>query len=68
MQAWNQTVDIAMGTKNETGATIISADPPATAKNTTYVEKALTELRAEGVDVDGKSFKPATVTLQKGGA
>ena len=32
------------------------------------VEKALGELKAEGVDVEGKSFKPLTVTLQKGGA
>src|SRR3954469_25976042 len=67
-QAWGQTVGIAKGTKNETGATIISADPPETAKNTTYVEKALAELKSEGVDVEGKNFKPATVSLQKGGA
>jgi NitT/TauT family transport system substrate-binding protein len=66
--AWGRTVGIAKGTKNETGATIISADPPETAKNTTYVQKALSELKAEGVDVEGKSFVPATVTLQKGGA
>jgi len=66
--AWTRTVGIAKGTKNETGATIISADPPETAKNTTYVEKALAELKSEGVDVEGKNFKPATVSLQKGGA
>ena len=66
--AWTRTVGIAKGTKNETGATIISADPPETAKNTTYVEKALTELKAEGVDVEGKGFTPVTVTLEKGGA
>src|SRR4051794_34939599 len=66
--AWTRTVGIAKGTKNETGATIISADPPETAKNTTYVEKALGELKSEGVDVEGKNFKPATVSLQKGGA
>ena len=67
-QAWGQTVGIAKGTKNETGATIISADPPATAKNTTYVTKALAELKAEGVDVDGKAFSPLTVTLNEGGS
>jgi NitT/TauT family transport system substrate-binding protein len=67
-QAWGQTVGIAKGTKNETGATIISADPPATAKNTTYVTKALTELKGEGVDVDGKGFQPLTVTLNEGGS
>ena len=66
--AWSRTVGIAKGTKNETGATIISADPPETAKNTAYVEKALSELKAEGVDVEGKGFTPVTVNLEKGGA
>jgi NitT/TauT family transport system substrate-binding protein len=67
-EAWKQTVDIALGTKNETGATIITKQPPETAKDTTYVTKALEELRAEGVDVDGKSFAPITVELKEGGA
>jgi NitT/TauT family transport system substrate-binding protein len=66
--AWSRTVGIAKGTKNETGATIISADPPETAKNTSYVEKALSELKTEGVDVEGKGFTPVTVNLEKGGA
>ena len=66
--AWTRTVGIAKGTKNETGATIISADPPETARNTTYIEKALSELKAEGVDVEGKNFTPITVTLEQGGA
>ncbi|HZA02989.1 MAG TPA: ABC transporter substrate-binding protein [Propionibacteriaceae bacterium] len=67
-EAWKQTVDIALGTKNETGKTIISASPPETAKDTTYITKALEELRAEGVDVDGKGFQPITVELKEGGA
>ncbi|WP_375424390.1 ABC transporter substrate-binding protein [uncultured Friedmanniella sp.] len=66
--AWKQTVDIAMGTKNETGATIITKEPPATAKNTTFLEAALKQLRDEGVDVDGKGFTPLTVELKDGGA
>ncbi|MET0767334.1 MAG: ABC transporter substrate-binding protein, partial [Aeromicrobium sp.] len=49
--AWKQTVDIAMGTKNETGATIISQEPPETAYTNEYVEAALAELRTEDVDV-----------------
>lgn len=65
--AWQQTVDIAMGTENETGATIISAEPPADAKTNEYVEKALAELREEGVDVDGKDYQPIEVTLEEGG-
>ena len=66
--AWQQTVDIAMSTKNETGATIITTPPPDNAKATTYVEQALKELRDEGVDVDGKNFKPITVELEEGGS
>jgi NitT/TauT family transport system substrate-binding protein len=66
--AWKQTVDIALGTKNETGATIITKQPPESAKSTTYITKALEELRAEGVDVDGKGFQPITVELKEGGA
>jgi NitT/TauT family transport system substrate-binding protein len=66
--AWKQTVDIALSTKNETGETIITKAPPETAKDTTYITKALEELRAEGVDVDGKGFQPITVELQEGGA
>ncbi len=65
--AWQQTVDIAMGTENETGATIISTPPPETAYDNTYVEEALTELRDEGVDVDGADYTPIEVTLNEGG-
>jgi NitT/TauT family transport system substrate-binding protein len=65
--AWKRTVDIAMGTKNQTGATIITKAPPETAKSTTYVEKALAELKKEGVDVEGASFQPTKVELKEGG-
>jgi NitT/TauT family transport system substrate-binding protein len=65
--AWNQTVDIAMKTQNETGATIITKAPPESAYSNTYVEQALTDLRAEGVDVDGADYQPITVTLKEGG-
>ncbi|MEB7503314.1 ABC transporter substrate-binding protein [Arthrobacter koreensis] len=65
--AWEQTVDIALGTKNETGATIISEEPPATAYTNEYVEKALAELEEEGVDTKGSDFSPIEVELQPGG-
>jgi NitT/TauT family transport system substrate-binding protein len=65
--AWKQTVDIAMKTKNETGATIITADPPKDAYSNEYVEKALAELKDEGVDVMGADFTPIEVTLNEGG-
>jgi len=65
--AWANTVDIAMNTKNETGATIITAEPPATAYSNTYVQQALDELTADGVDVMGADWTPIDVTLNKGG-
>lgn len=66
--AWDQTVEIAMGTENETGATIISEEPPETAYSNEYVEQALEELRDEGVDVDGADYEPIEVTLNEGGS
>ena len=65
--AWDQTVEIALNTENETGATIISEPPPETAYTNEYVEQALDELREEGVDVEGKDFTPIEVTLNEGG-
>jgi NitT/TauT family transport system substrate-binding protein len=64
---WDRTVSIAKTTKNGSGATVITKDPPATAYTNTYVEKALAELKSSGSDVTGSSFKPMTVTLKKGG-
>jgi len=66
-KAWDQTVKIALGTKDDTGSTIITTKPPATAYSNKYVDQALKELKAEGVDVLGKSFTPLTVTLNAGG-
>lgn len=64
---WDQTVDIALKTKNDTGATIITTDPPKTAFSNEYVQKALAELKDEGVDVMGTGFTPMDVTLKEGG-
>jgi NitT/TauT family transport system substrate-binding protein len=65
--AWDRTVDIALHTKDDTGSTIITKDPPKTAYSNTYVDKALAELKKDGVDVMGKDFTPLTVTLKEGG-
>ncbi|MDM4762933.1 ABC transporter substrate-binding protein [Galbitalea sp. SE-J8] len=64
---WDQTVDIAKNTKDNTGSTIITADPPSTAFSNEYVTKALDELKSEGEDVLGTDFTPLTVTLKEGG-
>ncbi|MDP9074448.1 MAG: ABC transporter substrate-binding protein [Actinomycetota bacterium] len=65
--AWNRTVQIAMGTKNADGKTVITKAPDPAAYTNDYVSKALTALRAGGVDVVGTNYSPATVTLAAGG-
>jgi NitT/TauT family transport system substrate-binding protein len=64
---WDQTVNIATGTKDDTGSTIITKAPPATAFSNEYVQKALDDLKSQGVDVTGASFTPIDVTLTEGG-
>lgn len=66
-EAWNRTVEIALGTKNETGTTILTTEPPETAYTNEYVEKALAELEEEGVDTKGADYAPIDVTLAEGG-
>lgn len=65
--AWNNTVKIALNTKNGAGSTIITKNPPTTAYTNTYVNKALAELKSEGGDTVGAHFAPLTVTLNQGG-
>ncbi|AYG03274.1 ABC transporter substrate-binding protein [Gryllotalpicola protaetiae] len=66
-KTWDQTVDIALHTKNGSGATVITAKPDSDAYTNTYVDEALADLKKQGVDVTGEDFKPETVTLQPGG-
>jgi NitT/TauT family transport system substrate-binding protein len=65
--AWAQTVEIALNTENETGATIITEEPPASAYTNEYVEQALAELEDEDVDTIGADYEPIEVTLEEGG-
>ncbi|MCU1481676.1 MAG: transporter substrate-binding protein [Subtercola sp.] len=65
--SWAQTVNVAMNAKNLEGSTVITKEPDADAYDNTYVNKALDNLKGEGVDVTGTSFKPLTVTLTEGG-
>lgn len=65
--AWDSTVDMALKTSNDTGAKIITAEPPDTAYSNEYVTKALDELKSEGADVVGADFTPIDVTLNAGG-
>jgi len=66
--AWDATVAMSMETSNETGATIITEEPPETAYTNEYVEQALAQLTEEGVDVTGEGFEPIDVALEPGGA
>jgi NitT/TauT family transport system substrate-binding protein len=65
--AWGQTVEGALAAVNETGAHLITADPPSTAYDNQYIQQAIDELEADGVDVTGESFEPIEVELQEGG-
>ena len=60
-------VEGALAAVNETGARLITEEPPATAYDNQYIQQALDELEADGIDVFGESFEPIEVELQEGG-
>lgn len=66
--AWKSTVETALTTKNADGATVLTKQPAGEAYTNEFVQKALDLLRSQGVDVTGSTFKPATVSLNPGGA
>ena len=66
--AWNRTVEIASGTKNLDGKTVLTKAPDATSWTNDIVSEAIKQLEGEGVDVKGSSYAPITVTLEEGGA
>jgi NitT/TauT family transport system substrate-binding protein len=66
--AWAQTVKVARTAVNADGQTVLTRDPDPEAYTNTYVERALEQLRAEGIDVTGEGYQPIQVTLNPGGA
>jgi NitT/TauT family transport system substrate-binding protein len=66
--AWDRTVEIAMGTPNLEGATVITAEPTEGAWTNEIVEEALANLEELDVDTTGSDFAPIEVTLEEGGA
>jgi NitT/TauT family transport system substrate-binding protein len=64
--AWDQTVEGALSAVNESGASPITEEPPASAWTNEYIEQAIEELGDE-VDTTGDSFEPIEVTLNEGG-
>jgi len=65
--AWDRTVEIAMGTPNLEGATVITAPPSEGAWTNDIVTEALAALEDLGVDTTGSGFAPIEVTLEEGG-
>jgi NitT/TauT family transport system substrate-binding protein len=47
---------------------VLKKAPEGQAFTNDYVNQALAQVKAAGVDVTGASFKPETVTLEAGGA
>jgi NitT/TauT family transport system substrate-binding protein len=66
--AWAQTVKVARTAVNADGQTVLTRDPDPEAYTNTYVERALEQLRGEGIDVSGEGYAPTEVTLNPGGA
>ncbi|MGN6221962.1 MAG: ABC transporter substrate-binding protein [Microbacterium sp.] len=64
--AWDKTVKGALSAVNQDGLPLITAEPDASAYSNTYIQKALDELKAEGVTVDG-AYTPIDVVLTEGG-
>ncbi|MEF3404584.1 ABC transporter substrate-binding protein [Agromyces sp. CCNWLW203] len=65
--AWDATVKGALSAVNESGASPITEEPPATAWSNEWITQALDELKADGVDVTGEGFEPIEVELTEGG-
>lgn len=65
--AWQQTVDGALAAVNETGAHLITEEPPTTAWSNEWIQQALDELEGENLDLTGETFEPIEVTLEEGG-
>jgi NitT/TauT family transport system substrate-binding protein len=64
---WKQTVDISLTTKNQTGDTVLKKAPEGLAYTNDYINQAITQAKAAGIDVNGAGFKPLTVTLNAKG-
>ncbi len=65
--AFDATVAAALSAVNESGASLITAEPPAGVWTNEYIEQALAALEADGLDVYGESYSPIEVELLEGG-
>ena len=65
--AWDRTVEIAQGTPNLEGATVLTAPPTDGAYTNEIVEEAWTHIQT-GDDTTGAGFNAIEVTLNEGGS
>ena len=63
----DKTVAGALSAVNESGAHLITEEPPSTAWTNDWIQKALDELEGEDLDLTGENFEPIDVTLEEGG-
>ncbi|MDQ1084477.1 MULTISPECIES: ABC transporter substrate-binding protein [Microbacterium] len=64
--AWDKTVEGALKAVNQDGLNLITTEPADSAYSNDYIEDALSELKDEGITVDGE-YTPIEVTLTEGG-
>ncbi|MFK4807103.1 ABC transporter substrate-binding protein [Microbacterium sp. ZW CA_36] len=64
--AWDKTVAGALSAKNQDDLELITTEPADSAYSNEFIEKALAELKDEGVEVAGE-YTPIDVTLTEGG-
>ena len=65
--AFDKTVKGALAAVNETGAHLITEEPPETVWTNDYIQRALDELEGEDLDLTGEGFEPIEVELAEGG-
>jgi NitT/TauT family transport system substrate-binding protein len=64
--AWDKTVKGALSAKNQDDLELITTEPADSAYSNEYIQKALDELKDEGVEVSGE-YTPIDVVLTEGG-
>jgi len=64
---YDQTVAVALNTKNLEGATVITKSPDPESFTTQFAEAANAALSAAGLNTTGDAFAPIEVTLNEGG-
>jgi NitT/TauT family transport system substrate-binding protein len=66
--AWDRTVEIAQGTPNLEGATVLTAPPTEGAYTNEIVEEAWTHVQTADPDTVGSDWSAIEVTLNEGGS